>query len=199
MNTDETLNSHTSLSTEDLYKQLVETARLFSMYNTELRKQFINEALPKYIHTVSPHIVERLLKKKFNHSQMQILNYVANKPDLVATYQEVVQAMPFSQGLVSRYVKFLDTNGLLIRFHQPTDLKSVLLKITDVGQSVSLVCDEIHKLEIQYYHQILNQLPLSKVENTLEVLEALMHGDKVISNDSLAKTGSVIPGQYYKK
>ncbi|KAF1680724.1 hypothetical protein [Veillonella sp. R32] len=189
---------NTSPNNNNLYKQLVDTARLFSMYNSELRKQFINEALPKYIHRVSPQIVERLLKKKFNHSQMQILNYVAQKPDLVATYQEVVQAMPFSQGLVSRYVKFLATNGLLIKFHQPTDLKSVLLKITDVGQSVSLVCEEIHNLEIQYYEQLLSQLPIAKVTHTLEVLEVLMGGDKKISLDNLAKTDSVVPGHYYK-
>lgn len=189
---------NTSPNSNNLYKQLVDTARLFSMYNSELRKQFINEALPKYIHRVSPQIVERLLKKKFNHSQMQILNYVAQKPDLVATYQEVVQAMPFSQGLVSRYVKFLATNGLLIKFHQPTDLKAVLLKITDVGQSVSLVCEEIHNLEIQYYEQLLSQLPMAKVAHTLEVLEVLMGGDKKISLDNLAKTDSVVPGHYYK-
>lgn len=62
---------NTSPNSNNLYKQLVDTTRLFSMYNSELRKQFINEALPKYIHQVSPQIVERLLKKKFNHSQMQ--------------------------------------------------------------------------------------------------------------------------------
>lgn len=189
---------NTSANSNNLYKQLVDTARLFSMYNSELRKQFIKDALPKYIHQVSPQIVDRLLKKTFNHSQMQILNYVAQKPDLVATYQEVVQAMPFSQGLVSRYVKFLTTNGLLIKFHQPTNLKAVLLKITDVGQSVSLVCEEIHNLEIQYYEQLLSQLPIAKVTHTLEVLEALMGGDKKISLDNLAKTDSVVPGQYYK-
>ena len=102
---------------ENTYKELVTTASLFAVYVQEVRKRLLKEAIETYIDTVPCESANKLMNKKFNHSEMQILSYLEAKPDKTGTYQEILKAMPFSQGLLSRYVKRLAANNLLIRFH----------------------------------------------------------------------------------
>ena len=173
---------------DNKYKELVATASVFAVYVQELRKRLLKEAIETYIDTVPFESAEKLMNKKFNHSEMQILNYLEAKPDKTGTYQDLLKAMPFSQGLLSRYVKRLAANDLLIRFHNKEDLKAVLLRNT-----VALVHNDLHEREEAYFKMVLNNVPAEKIKDTLETLKLLMGGPKAISEEELNTLSGMKP------
>lgn len=137
------------------------------------------------------------MNKKFNHSEMQILSFLEAKPDKTGTYQELLKAMPFSQGLLSRYVKRLAANDLLIRFHNKEDLKAVLLRNTELGNAVALVHNDLHKREEEYFKTVLGNVPAEKIKDTLETLKLLMEGPVTISEETLNTLGGMKPKSAY--
>lgn len=178
---------------DNKYKELVATASVFAVYVQELRKRLLKEAIETYMDTVPFESAEKLMNKKFNHSEMQILNYLETKPDKTGTYQDLLKAMPFSQGLLSRYVKRLAANDLLIRFHNKEDLKAVLLRNTELGNAVALVHNDLHEREEAYFKMVLNNVPAEKIKDTLETLKLLMGGPKAISEEELNTLSGMKP------
>lgn len=144
-----------------------------------------------------PESAAKLMNKKFNHSEMQILSFLEAKPDKTGTYQELLKAMPFSQGLLSRYVKRLAANDLLIRFHNKEDLKAVLLRNTELGNAVALVHNDLHKREEEYFKTVLGNVPAEKIKDTLETLKLLMEGPVTISEETLNTLGGMKPKSAY--
>lgn len=182
---------------ENMYKELVTTASLFAVYVQEVRKRLLKEAIETYIDTVPCESANKLMNKKFNHSEMQILSYLEAKPDKTGTYQEILKAMPFSQGLLSRYVKRLAANNLLIRFHNKEDLKAVLLRNTELGTAVALVHNDLHKREEAYFKSVLSNVPAEKIKDTLETLKLLMNGPIAISDEELNTLTGMKPKSAY--
>lgn len=175
----------------DQFKPLIETISVFSTYINELRKEFLKESIKTYIDSVPTDKASGILKKRFNHSEMQIISYIEANDDNTATYQELVQAMPFSQGMLSRYVKRLSTEGLVVKFHKSNDLKSILLRTTELGNSFALIHNELHKLEDKYYEDLLGSLPSEKVQHTLEVLEIILNSKRFLSPEDRGKLNSL--------
>ncbi|WP_295789983.1 MarR family winged helix-turn-helix transcriptional regulator [uncultured Veillonella sp.] len=175
----------------DQFKPLIETISVFSTYINELRKDFLKESIKTYIDSVPTDKASGILKKRFNHSEMQIISYIEANDDNTATYQELVQAMPFSQGMLSRYVKRLSTEGLIVKFHKSNDLKSILLRTTELGNSFALIHNELHKLEDKYYENLLGSLPSEKVQHTLEVLEIILNSKRFLSPEDRGKQNSL--------
>ncbi|MDY3974757.1 MAG: MarR family winged helix-turn-helix transcriptional regulator [Veillonella caviae] len=175
----------------DQFKPLIETISVFSTYINELRKEFLKESIKTYIDSVPTDKASGILKKRFNHSEMQIISYIEANDDNTATYQELVQAMPFSQGMLSRYVKRLSTEGLVVKFHKSNDLKSILLRTTELGNSFALIHNELHKLEDKYYEDLLGSLPSEKVQHTLEVLEIILNSKRLLSPEDRGKLNSL--------
>lgn len=169
------------------FKPLIETISIFSAYINELRKEFLKESIKSYLDSVPLDMAKGIGKKKFNHSEMQIISFIESKEDHIATYQELVQAMPFSQGMLSRYVKRLATEGLLVKFHKNSDLKSIVLRTTELGNSFAMIHNELHKLEDKHYENLLKTIPQEKVQHTLEVLEIIMNGTYILSEEDRAK------------
>lgn len=175
----------------DQFKPLIETISVFSTYINELRKEFLKESIKTYIDSVPTDKASGILKKRFNHSEMQIISYIEANDDNTATHQELVQAMPFSQGMLSRYVKRLSTEGLVVKFHKSNDLKSILLRTTELGNSFALIHNELHKLEDKYYEDLLGSLPSEKVQHTLEVLEIILNSKRLLSPEDRGKLNSL--------
>lgn len=190
----DTMNHRGMNPTVNQFKPLIETISTFSVYINELRKQFLKEAIKSHIDSVERDVADRLMKKKFNHSEMQIISYIEAKPERVATYQELVQAMPFSQGMLSRYIKRLAENGLIIKFHSEHDQKAILVSNTEIGNSVALVHNELHKREDEYYNTILNHLSEDKINHTIEVLKSLMDSEFSLSEEEFSKLSSMKVG-----
>lgn len=136
-----------------------------------LQKNLPNQQLPGSVQ-------QALLAGRFNHAALSILTVLATGPVQGMAYQDLVNAVPFSQGLVSRYVNRLAKAGLVTKTHPAGNRKTVWLTISAVGTRVNHLHLAMHQAEDQAANAVLAALPPEAVNATIKVLTALVDPDQ---------------------
>lgn len=131
-------------------------------------------ALAQQIQTdprLTPADIERLTKQKFNHSQLQILSLVNQTGE--RAYTQLTELVPFSQGMLSRYVKQLLEAGMLTKVALPDNKKAYHLAITSLGQVLAEQHDQLHERENHAYQQVLAQFSEQQINDAITILKAI--------------------------
>ena len=97
---------------------------------------------------------------------------IAEKKEPTA-YQALTQDLEISQGMISRYVKRLTAEGLLLKKYQQNNKKSVYLEITPSGQLVADIHREMHQREATYYADLLKDVSDADLEAAIKLLKML--------------------------
>lgn len=104
-----------------------------------------------------------------NHSEMQLLSAVGTS---AVPYQELTQHVPFSQGLVSRYVKRLLEMQLLSK--EPLNRKAYAVRATNRGQAVAAIHTAMHASDEERMRRRLASFTPDQVAAALTVLQAMI-------------------------
>jgi len=81
-------------------------------------------------------------KSHLTHNDLDILDVLVHGEKTVS---EVVKAIQITQGGTSRRINHLEKLGFLERFHQPTNKKTVYLKLTSDGKKLAQAHIALHK------------------------------------------------------
>ncbi|GEK29139.1 MarR family winged helix-turn-helix transcriptional regulator [Furfurilactobacillus siliginis] len=137
------------------------------------KESFWRYAIDSARDALSPAVVTKLSAVHLTHSEMQILSRVADAPEQTLAYQDLVAQIDFSQGMLSRYVKRLDTSELITRFHQDDNKKAVFLSVTKLGQVIADLHDQMHAAERAKYKAALDSFSEQDLAITAKVINAL--------------------------
>lgn len=137
------------------------------------KESFWLSAIDSAREELSPAIIAKLSAVHLTHSEMQILSRIAEAPEQTLAYQDLVAQIDFSQGMLSRYVKRLDSSDLITRFHQDDNKKAVFLSVTKLGQIIANLHDQMHVAERAKYKAALDSFNEHDLVVTAAVLNAL--------------------------
>lgn len=177
------------------YAELMQAITGFIKAADGARQQYLLQVVEEYRTQLSPLLWKRLSNNQLNHAEMTILDYLAHASHQTVAYCDLVAAMPFSQGLVSRYLTRLAKLAVIEKFHKVGNRKTVYLTITEQGKILAQVHQQMHVKEAAAYHDALAQVPASDVAATLRVIAQLRHHAES-QNNSPKKTKNEITCDY---
>lgn len=154
------------------FQDLRQALQHFDEASESRRQQLIQTIIQEQATPLPQALTDRFNQDRFSHSEMKLLSYIDNHGG-ECSYQQLTQELELSQGMISRYVNRLTTNGLLEKFHRNGNKKSVYLKITPTGQRVSHIHLTMHRREDEYYNQILEKIDENDLQATLNILQKL--------------------------
>ncbi len=158
-------------------QQIYQSIHDLNEVHENFKKSFWQTSIDHFQDQLTEPIATKLRKMQMTHSEMQILSYVADAPANTLAYQDLVNQVSFSQGMLSRYVKKLASAELLTRFHQPDNKKAVYVSVTDLGQLIAKLHADMHQSERHLYAQALKTFDQQQLQDAVDVLQALANID----------------------
>lgn len=155
------------------FQQIYRSIHDLNDVHEDFKKSFWQTSIDHFQDQLTDSVADKLRKMQMTHSEMQILSYVTDAPSHTLAYQDLVNQVAFSQGMLSRYVKKLTNAALLTRFHREDNKKAVYVSVTDLGQLIAKLHADMHKSERELYAQALRPFDAKQLQDAVDVLSAL--------------------------
>lgn len=157
----------------DYFQQLRQSIHTLNQTQDQFKEHFWQTAMNEFKDQLPAATIVELEHLHLNHSEMQLLGYIDQAPDQTLAYQVLVTQIDFSQGLLSRYIKRLETAGLINRFHPDDNKKAVFIRITARGHLIAPLHTQMHEAERQRYQTVLAQFNEDQLQIAVNVLSAM--------------------------
>ncbi|MCF6165971.1 MULTISPECIES: MarR family winged helix-turn-helix transcriptional regulator [Furfurilactobacillus] len=159
--------------TNSQMQQIYQSIHDLNDVHEDFKKAFWQTSIDHFQDQLTDQVATKLRKMQMTHSEMQILSFVTEAPERTLAYQDLVGKVPFSQGMLSRYVKKLASAELLTRFHQADNKKAVYVSVTDLGQLIAKLHADMHQTERDLYAKALAPFDDTQMQNAVDVMHAL--------------------------
>ncbi|MFD1431530.1 winged helix-turn-helix domain-containing protein [Lacticaseibacillus yichunensis] len=133
-------------------------------------QQYLADHLPAAFAAQPAGVQKKAQAAHFNHSELQLLSALG---DDVVPYSELSARLPFSQGLMSRYVKRLVETGLVVKQPIGTNKKSYALATTSLGKQAAAFHADMHARDDARLAAALQTIDAPALATTLAVLKQL--------------------------
>ncbi|MCT3349582.1 MarR family transcriptional regulator [Lacticaseibacillus paracasei] len=155
------------------FTQLQQAIRLLNAHTRAADEQAWQVLFDRWLATLSSETRRQMQTVRFNHAQLTLLTTLDQSSRKQLRNQDLTAAVPFSQGLVSRYVARLVQLNLLTKLSLPDNRKAYIVALTPLGQQVAALHQQMHHHTNAQLASVLHTLDPQDVQTTIQVLTKL--------------------------
>ncbi|MCS6886124.1 MAG: MarR family transcriptional regulator [Acidobacteriota bacterium] len=115
--------------------------------------------------------------KECTLSQFDVLAQLERHPEGV-TFSELSKELLVTAGNLTGVVDRLEKSGLVVRSSVPTDRRSVLLRLTEKGDTLAKRLIARHRRDLKFVFSVLTEEELVQLRNLLDKLQQALEEEK---------------------